>query len=105
MLYRKAKRLNEHRHEEVLHGRIEQMRRTTKKQRMWAHAVEGRCTACNKTINKADVLDRAKAQARMSHSEQLKHAADHFGVLPEPGSQSTRPTSPARGHAARFPPS
>ena len=49
---------------------------------MWAHAVEGRCTACNKTINKADVLDRAKAQARMSHDQQLKHAADHFGVLP-----------------------
>jgi hypothetical protein len=40
----------------------ESMRRTAAKQRMWAHAVEGTCTACNKVIKKGDVLDRTKSK-------------------------------------------
>ena len=60
-------------------------RRTTEKQRMWAHAVEGECTACKKMVTKADVLDRTKADQLMTHEQQLKHAAAHFGVLPGRG--------------------
>ena len=63
----------------------ESKRRTAAKQRMWAHAVEGKCPVCKVVIKEGDVLDRAKAQARMTHAQQLKHAAAHFGVLPGHG--------------------
>ena len=60
----------------------EEVRRTPEKQRMWAHAVEGLCTKCGKTVTKKDVMHRTGADDRMTHAQRLKHASEHYGVLP-----------------------